>query len=213
MRKVWTFPLSGILAGAVSVLAFTWIHGLLISDIWFFITPMIVAGAICGLCVAGSFAIIAPALAVRPWILYNATYIGLLALLGVLSVLIFEPVTTVEALINNPRGLEEAEHLMGQAMPLTVGFAIAGAFLVGWLFGRRWWHFGPVLVAMAVVMAIFGLNISILGFAETTAPTVYSLLLVFVLIAATVGVYAAVVTAMEWRRLGDSWMTVTGESR
>ncbi|RMH01652.1 MAG: hypothetical protein D6706_01595, partial [Chloroflexi bacterium] len=46
---------SGALAGAVAVVAFTIIHHIFISNIWFSFPMMLVAGAVCGGCVAWSF--------------------------------------------------------------------------------------------------------------------------------------------------------------
>jgi hypothetical protein len=49
-------PLShGALAGAFSALTFTWAHDLLISDIWFSLPIMMIAGAACGACLAWTF--------------------------------------------------------------------------------------------------------------------------------------------------------------
>jgi Mg2+/citrate symporter len=49
------FLLSGVIAGAASTLVFTAIHHLFISNIWFSLLPMLIAGALCGLCLAWSY--------------------------------------------------------------------------------------------------------------------------------------------------------------
>lgn len=199
--RVWTFPLTGAVAGALSTVVFAGIHALLISDIWFFITPMIVAGTVCGLCVAWSYGILSRPPTIRSWVVYNTTYIALLIVLGVASILFFEPVTTVQSLINSPLGLEEADRLMAQAMPLTIGFTLGGAALVTLLFGRRWWHLVPVMITMALVILLLGLNVSILGLVEVQASSAYLIVEVFGLIVTIVSVYAVSFVAMEWKKL------------
>jgi hypothetical protein len=194
----WTFPLTGAVAGVVAAVAFAWVHALFISDIWFFIGPMIMAGAVSGLCVAGTFAELVAAPTLRRWVSYNATYVGLFVVLGVLSVILYEPVTTISALIALG---EPPEHLFREVLPLTVAFTVGAAVVMTVVFGRRWWHLAPMLVTQTVLVMFLGLNVSVLGLVELPVSQAYLVAEVFGLIAALVLVFAAVLAALQWRSL------------
>lgn len=186
------------MAGIVSALAFAWVHALFISDIWFFIVPMMVAGALSGACVAGTFAVLVAAPTPRRWVLYNATHVGLFVVLGILSVIIYEPVTTISALIALG---EPPEHLLREVLPLTMAFTVGAAVVVTVAFGRHWWHIGPVIVTQAVLVMFLGLNISVLGLVELPVSQAYLVAEVFGLIVALVVVFAGVFVALERRSL------------
>jgi hypothetical protein len=128
------FARSGALAGAFSALGFAIIHHIFISDIWFSLVMMMVAGAICGLCVGWSYALVVKAPSVTGWWQYNLIYVALLALLGLASVLIFDPVTTIAALIaaDGP-----PDKLIGQALPVTAVFTLLAAVSVSILYGSN----------------------------------------------------------------------------
>lgn len=199
---VWRFPLSGAVAGVVSAVGFAALHALFISDIWWSVAPMAIAGALCGACVAWSYGVIIRTRSLVSWASYNSSYIGLLVLLGVISLAVFEPVTTIPLLMA-PGGLERAEALMGDAVGVTVLVGIAGAVLVTSLFGRKWWHVGPVMVTMTVVIILLGLNVSILGLVEIPRSSAYLVAELIGLIFGIVLVYAAVFAVLEWRSLGS----------
>jgi hypothetical protein len=201
-RIVWRFPLRGAVAGAVSAVGFAALHALVISDIWWSVVPMAIAGALCGACVAWSYGVIVGRRSLMSWAGYNSSYIGLLVLLAVISLLVFEPVTTIPMLMA-PDGLERAEALMGDAVGVTVLVGLAGAALVTSLFGRKWWHVGPVMVTMTVVITLLGLNVSILGLVEIPGSSAYLVAELFGLIFGIVLVYAAVFAVLEWRSLGS----------
>jgi hypothetical protein len=189
---------SGIVAGLVSVLVFTWIHQLFISDIWFALVPMLVAGALCGACVAWTYGLLVPVPSAANWLRYNLTYLGLFVGLGVVSVAIFEPVATVAELLvmNGP-----PDELIGQAMPLTVAFVVLSAALVTRLFGGGRRHVGPVLVTVGVLVLFLGLNVSIIGLVEFGAGELYLVAELIGLIVVINAVFAAVFLALEWRPL------------
>lgn len=194
---MWTFPIVGAAAGMVSTVTFALVHALLISDIWFSIAPMLVAGGVCGLCVGWSFGILASPPTLGGWVRYNATFIGLLALLAVLSLIIYEPTTTLSSLLALPGPPDE---LFVEVMPLTVGFTIAATTLVTALFGRRWWHIGPVLTTMTVVVLLLGLNLSVFGLVSVPSSRMWVVAELILLVVALIAVYATVFAVLLWRR-------------
>lgn len=46
---------AGAAAGAIIVLLFAVVHDVLISDIWFNVVSMVIAGALCGFCIVWSY--------------------------------------------------------------------------------------------------------------------------------------------------------------
>jgi len=199
----WTFPVFGAVAGAASATCFAAVHALFISDIWYAIVPTAVAASICGACVAGSFGILVRDPTVRGWLLYNTTFVGLFALLGIVSLVIYQPVTTIPALLtlHGP-----PSWLFERTVPLQISFTLAAAALITPLFGRRWWHIGPVL-ATVLVFAL-GLNISIIGLVEIPRSSAYIVAELVGLILTIVVAYAVVFVVLEWpaRHAYAAWM-------
>ena len=99
-RSKGRFALSGAFAGVASAFIFTIIHDILISDIWFMLIPMLIAGALCGALVSWSYGLLVPAASIRGWLGYNLVYVVMFGLLGAASVLLFEPVTTMAAVVS-----------------------------------------------------------------------------------------------------------------
>lgn len=98
------FLLSGVIAGAASTFVFTAIHHLFISNIWFSLPPMLIAGALYGLCLAWSYGRLFQPPSIPTWLLYNLVYIAFFFLLGILSILIFEIArSSMTGLVNNAR--------------------------------------------------------------------------------------------------------------
>jgi len=164
---------------------------------------MMIAGALCGACVGWTYALLFATASVRSWVGYNLVYLGVLALLGVASVVVFDPVTTVAAVIE---ANEPPTELFGRAMPMTVIFLVALTCVLGFLFGRNWRHYLAILVTCTVLIALLGLNISALGLVYVPSGSVYLIAefvgLVFVLDA----IYALGVIVIERR-------TIVGGSR
>ena len=125
--NLWSYIRSGAVAGAVSAFAFAIIHHLFISDIWFSLIMMMVAGAVCGLCIGWTYGLLFEAPSTGSWVRYNMLYVVMFVLLGAASVLVYEPVTTIAALIE---ANEPPDALFRQALPMTVGFTLAMAILV-----------------------------------------------------------------------------------
>lgn len=154
-------PAAGAVAGAGAALAFSIVHALLIADIWFMLAPMLAAGAICGACVGWSYSLLAGNPTVAGWLRYNALYLLFLSLLGPLSLLLFEPVITIPALLASEGGLPA--ELRQAVLPVTLIYAFVMTAVITGLYGRRWQHAGAVLLTSVVLMLLLGLNISAMG--------------------------------------------------
>ena len=75
----------------MSAFVFLLIHDIFISDIWFSLLMMLVAGTVCGLCVSWSYGLLVAVSSVRSWLLYNLLYVVSFMLLAVVSVVVYEP--------------------------------------------------------------------------------------------------------------------------
>lgn len=155
----------GAIAGAASALAFTALHQIIISDIWFSVIPMVIAGAVCGVCLAWSYASLFAQRTPATWWRYTLTYVALLAVLGLTSVVLFEPVTTIPALLATNR---PPVALFRKSVPLTVGFTIGSAILLWMLWGRRVIDAIAVLVTCTAIVLVLGMNVSIMGLVRLT---------------------------------------------
>jgi hypothetical protein len=93
------FLRSGTIAGLVSALIFTIVHQIFISDIWFSIPIMLIAGALCGPSLGWSYGVLVSVPTLKNWLAYNLVYMAMFGILGAVSVAAFDPITTVEALI------------------------------------------------------------------------------------------------------------------
>jgi hypothetical protein len=69
--------LSGGLAGAAPVVEFTAVHHLLISDIWYALGPMVIAGAVCGVGVTWSYRRLFRMPSAAGWLMYNLAFVPL----------------------------------------------------------------------------------------------------------------------------------------
>lgn len=155
---------SGALAGVATTVVFTAVHQLIISDIWFSILPMLAVGAICGMALAWSYDIVFDRPTAGSWVLYNASYLAALVLLGALSVAVFDPVTTAAAIM--AAGGPPPPELFDRGLPFTAGFTVAAAGVISLVWARSLPKAGAVLVATTAILFLFGLNISILGLVE-----------------------------------------------
>jgi hypothetical protein len=185
-------------AGALSAVAFAIIHDVFISDIWFSLIMMMVAAAVCGVCIGWSYGLLVEAPSTGSWLGYNVLYVAMFVLLGAASVLVFEPVTTIAALVaaNEPPG-----ELIRQAMPMTVVFTLASAALLSLLYGRSWSRFGAILLTCIVLVLLLGLNVSVIGLVAIPRGSLYLVAELFGLILAINVVYVAVFIALERQSL------------
>lgn len=125
----------------MSVLTFTWVHDLFISDIWGMLPMMGVAGVACGVSLAWSYSAVVQVPAPGSWIAYVGAFTVMSCLLAVASVVVFDPVTTMAAVVAAGGPIDD---LFGQALPLSIGFAVVFPIVLIRLFGKRWSSFGPV---------------------------------------------------------------------
>lgn len=194
--------LGGIVAGALAVLAFTVVHGLMISDIWFMVIPMLVAGALCGMFLAWSYALLTDMPSVRGWLQYNGLYLLFLSCLGPVSLLLFEPMITIPALLASPNGLPA--EMVRKVTPLVAVYTVAMALIITQLYGRRWSAFIIVLVTSAALMLLLGLNIASMGLVFLTSGWLRMLLELLLLILILNFVYVLVFVALGYNWLGKS---------
>ena len=189
---------TGALAGAFSAFVFTAVHQLLISSIWFAFPIMLLAGALCGACIAWSYTLVTATPTARRWLEYNLYYLVMFVALGITSLAASQPVTTIAALLaaNAP-----PRELIDRALPVTGLFTLAVAILLIIRYRPGWRGACGVFVTTAVLVVFLGLNISILGLVAVPRSELGVLLDVLVLLVAMIGVYAAAVTALGRSRL------------
>jgi hypothetical protein len=185
---------AGAAAGGLAALTFAAVHALWITDIWFSLVPMMIAGAICGASIGWSYGrLFEPS--IRSWLGYNASYVIALAILGLVSVAVFEPRTTLAELLtmNGPPA-----DLIGEALPLTIAFTVGAAVILSLLFGRTLPAFGAILVTCIVLMALLGLDVSIIGLIRIPTEALYLVVELAALIVVLAASLAAVVIVLAW---------------
>ncbi|MEQ8330403.1 MAG: hypothetical protein RH859_08090 [Longimicrobiales bacterium] len=153
-------------AGVVTVLGFTVLHQLLISDIWFSVVPMSVAGAACGASLAWSYTLQFRPATVSTWWGFVTMHTVLLLGLGGVSVALFDPVVPMAALV---AANEPPSELIGQAMPLTLAFIVAVAAIPSLLWGRTLPKLVANTVTSALLILLLGLNVSVLGLVDMSS--------------------------------------------
>lgn len=196
--RSWRFLLSGAVAGAVSAAAFAALHQFLITNIWFSIIPMMIAGALCGLSLAGTYRLLFSPFSLSTWLKYNTVFVALLGLLAIASLLIYEPITTIPALLAANRPPRE---LFRRAMPLTVVFTLGSAVLISLRWGRTLPKLGSVLLTCTILILLLGLNVSAIGLVQLPSGTTYLVAELFGFILALDLVYGAGVFWLERRSL------------
>lgn len=162
--------ISGAAAGAASALAFTVIHDIFISDIWFSAPIMLLAGALCGLCIGWSYGRLVDRPSIGSWLRYNLIYVAMLMLLGVASMLTFEPMMSMTALMASDGPPSE---LIARALPMTVVFTVASSFAISLFYRRSGQHYAAVLLTCTVLVLLLGLNVSALGLVSIPRGSFY----------------------------------------
>jgi hypothetical protein len=192
------FALSGAIAGAGATLAFTLIHGLLISDVSFTLAMMLPAGAACGALVAWSYAFLARRPSVGGWLFYNFLYLGMFFLLTAVTFGVFEPQTTMAAvMVDNGIYWD----MIGRAMPVTAVFTLASAVVMTLIYDRSLQNLAVLTVTCSVLMLILGHNISAMGLVAIPRSGYYLVAEMLGLILAINGVYVLVFVLLERKRL------------
>ncbi|NNF04980.1 MAG: hypothetical protein HKN17_11000, partial [Rhodothermales bacterium] len=189
---------SGAVAGVVSTLLFTWVHDLIISDIWFSLPAMLIAGVLCGAGIGGSFAFVVERPKLRGWIRFNLILFGLFVALALTSVLVYSPITTVAALI---AANEAPTELIREARPLLVGFVVLATLLLGRLYSSGLAGVTALLATILVLTVFLGINVAIIGLVSVTVGTVYLIVELFALIALLAAAFAATFLLLERRIL------------
>jgi hypothetical protein len=188
---------AGAVAGIVAALSFTLVHQLLISPIWFALPAMLGAGALCGACLAWSYGLIVPTWTIPTWLGYNALFLLMFVALGVTSLSVFQPVTTITALI---QAKAPPNQLISRALPFTGLFTLLTAGLLAALYRPGWPAAGAILVTTTVLILFLGLNISILGLVAVPRSALGVLGEVLVLLLVLALAYTAVIVALHWRQ-------------
>lgn len=189
---------AGAAAGALAALVFAAVHALVIEDIWFSLMPMMVAGAICGATIGWSYGrVFEPS--IRTWLGYNASYVIALAVLGLVSVVTFEPRTTMAELLTLDGPPSD---LIGEAFPLTIAFTLGTAVTLSLMFRRTLAAFGAILVTCSVLVLLLGLDVSVIGLVGIPTDSLYLVVELAGLIVVLAGSFAAVTIALAWSELG-----------
>ncbi len=155
---------------------------------------MLVAGGLCGTCLAWCYSLLVTGPTFRSWLLYNALFVGMFAALGLTSIASFRPVTTIAALL---AAQAPPSKLIAQALPMTGAFTLAVAAVLWFLYRP-----GPrgalaLLVTTAVMVLVLGLNLSVLGMVSVPRTEWGVLFEVFLLLASLGTVYALLVVVLR----------------
>ena len=182
----------GALIGVAVVFGFTVAHDVFISDIWFNLGPMMIAGALCGFCVVWSY---------RQGVVDHSTnswfrFAGLLAVeliaLGAVSLAVLRPQFTMAELMVAD---DAFERLLLPSMPLMIGAMVVGAILVWFYCGKRRSALLPIVLTQVLLVFLLGHQFAFLGLVETST----ALLLVFGEFALlTVGLAGAFCFGVMW---------------
>ena len=182
--------LFGAVAGAVSAFVFTVIHDLIISNIWFMLIPMLIAGALCGICISWSYALLVKSNTASAWARYNALWLVLLYLLAPISLLLFEPVISIPELVASNAGLPD--EMVRIITPFVIVYTVTMSIIVTALYGRHWKQVLAVLITCGTLMLLLGMNIAALGLVYLTSGWIPMLLKQVALIVGLNVVYALV---------------------
>jgi hypothetical protein len=186
--------LSGAMAGVATVLAFALIHHWMISNIWFSIVPMTLAGLCCGSSLAFTYTLLFVTPRWQFWLAYVGLHLGLLFALGAASVVIFDPIISMaEAMAAQ----EPPRELIVKALPLTVLFIFLGAGLVSLLWGTSPRKFGAAFLTSMLLFTLLGLNVSVLGLVDLSSEALPILARFFGLIAFIMVFYAMAFLVLE----------------
>ncbi len=191
-----SFMRTGAVAGAGSSVAFALVHALFISQIWFSLPMLLAAGGVCGFCLGWTFGLLFEQPSLGSWFRYNALFVGLLALIAVVSELVYEPVITLAEVLAGPPG-----HLYLRALPVTILTTLAISAIVYKLYGRTTVQFAAILITSSVLVLFLGLNVSLMGLVSVPTESLYLVAENFGLILALGFIYFVVFAGLEWREL------------
>jgi hypothetical protein len=181
------FVRDGALAGAISVVVFTAVHHLIISDIWVTLPLMLFAGVICGMCLAWTFESLFRSSTMGRWVIWNLVILASLAALAIASLIIYEPVVAMSAIME--RG-GPVDGLVVRALPLTAIFAVVVAGALGLAFRAGATGYGRLLVTTTLLMLLVGINLSVLGLVDFAGDSLRPVSMFFGLVILLDAVYA-----------------------
>ena len=182
------FGRRGAAAGATSVVVFTAVHHLTISNIWATLPIMLAAGALCGWSLAWSYKGLFRDYSLRTWLGYNAAHLMVFAALGLASVAVFDPVTTVAAVMARGGPVDD---LIARALPMLGLFIGLATVAMGWIFAVAWQGYLRLLVTISLLMLFLGSNISVLGLVDFGGAPLGPVLTFFALTFLLAAVFAA----------------------
>ena len=209
MTPTARFPLTGAAAGAFSALVFMVVHQVLISDIWFSLVVMLVSGALCGAAVAWTYALLFTRRTLAGWIAYNLAYVAALVAMGLVSLVVYEPVTTAADLI--AAGGSPTE-LIRRATPLSAVSILITAVLLQRLWGRGAGQFLALLLCSTLIILLLGLNVSVLGLVEFDSQGWVLVLYTYGLTLLLNLVYLASFAVLERRAFGQGGGALPAET-
>jgi len=179
----------GAAAGVIATALFMIVHAYAILPIWEMTVPMMIAGAVCGVCIAWSYVRASDERTAARWFAFNGAYLLTLVALGVVSLLKLEPSWTFAELNTDNPPIGE---LLAQATPLMIGFTVIGAIPIWLTFTRRWSALPPILLTEAVLVLLLGHNVAIIGLVDLTAEGWSFVGLMFALVIFLGTAYAAI---------------------
>ncbi len=175
VRYGWGPPLAvlGALSGAVVVLAFTVVHDILISDIWFNAGPMVFAGGLTGLCIVWAYNRSVTDHSSAAWFQFAAILTVELIVLGAASLIVLSPEFSMAELMVAD---DAFERLLPPSMPLIIGAMVVGTASMWIYYGRKPAALIPLFVTQVLLVFLIGHQFAFLGLVETTT----ALLMVFI---------------------------------
>lgn len=156
----------GALTGLVVVFGFTFLHDVMISDIWFNVGPMLFAGALCGVCVSWSYRLAVHQHSTAAWFRYVGLYAAEMIALGAVSLITLEPRFTMAELMVSD---DAFARLLPPSMPLLIGAIVVGTTLIWLFYGRRRAALGPIVITQLLLVFLLGHQFAFLGLVESSS--------------------------------------------
>lgn len=196
--RILRFARSGVIAGLLSALAFAVVHLVLISDIFFSLIPMLIAGGVCGASLGATYAFVAVTVSVREWLGFNATFVLLFVLLGIASEIVFEPILTAAEVLaaGEPPGI-----LFTRSLPFMGVFTVLATAVLSLRYGRDPQRVAALFATTVVLMVALGMNVGIFGLVQIPTAALPLVGMLFLLILVLAGAYAVTFLCIEWRTL------------
>lgn len=155
---------AGSLAGIFSTFVFALTHHFFIENIWYAFFIMASVGMISGISLAFTYFYIVEIPTAQNWGLYNLIFVVKYVMLGAVSILVFEPVTTIPEIM-------QLNHRSGDmyttALPLAIVFMLIFSFIMSIMFAQKPRQFLAIMLTSIVMTIGLGLNVSILGLVYT----------------------------------------------